>query len=60
VAANQPDMVKYHQQQTELSEQDEKIENAIQERSAQLQKTAEEELEGEQSAFVGCICDHLK
>ena len=53
-------MVKYNWQHAELSEQDEVLEDAIQERAEQLQKTAEVEVEDEQSAFVGCMTDHVK
>ena len=56
---NLPDMDKYHRQQTELCKQDEEMDNAIKERATQLEKTAEVEEEDEQSAFVGCMTDHV-
>ena len=44
-----------------MSEQEEKTDNAIKERAAELQKTAEvDDLEGEESAFVGCLTDHVQ
>jgi len=52
-------MDKYHRQQTELCKQDEEMDNAIKERATQLEKTAEVEEEDEQSAFVGCMTDHV-
>ena len=52
-------MEKYHRQQTELCKQDEEMDNAIKERATQLEKTAEVEEEDKQSAFVGCMTDHV-
>jgi len=57
---NLPEMVQYHEKNTELSKQDEDTENAIKERARQLNTTDELEHDDEQGAFAGCVTDHIQ
>jgi len=51
-------MVNYHQQNTDLSQQEEQIEKQVRERAQMLNSTAESE--DEQTAFEGCVRDHMQ
>ena len=57
-----PDMVKYHQQNMELSQQDEGMEKAIKDRAQQLSKivTEQDQEDDEHGALAGCMTDHVQ
>ena len=55
---NFPDMAKYHQTNTELSQQDEEMEKAVKERMQLQNRTAESE--DEHTAFAGCMTDNIQ
>ena len=55
---NYPDMVKYHQTNTEQSQQEEDMEKAIKEKAQLISSNTE--MEDENTAFAGCMADHVQ
>jgi hypothetical protein len=58
---NLPDMAAYHEKNTQSSQQDKEMENAVRSRAQQLRETAAESTADDvEGALQGCIVDHAQ
>ena len=55
-----PDMMKYHEETLSMSRVDEKQEKAVRERVEQNANQADDEVEDQETAFDGCVTDHVQ